>query len=293
MLVGLVLAIAAPSVRAWGPYTHTLISEEAFKRVEQIDPTNSVLRAIKNYRQAFNIGLMIPDVAIIYYYTRFETYRSTHSWSWAELLVRTAATEEERAFAYGAMFHLIQDTVSHNWYIPKKLREKLIANAVLHPIVEAKVEARAVQALGVVGAYSMYGYEKFLPLTKETLGRDVSSEAAILNTALGGGELAFYENAYVIPGTTLLYKVYQRVTPYISAATSVEDAEPFLEETIERTVRYMLYGERPLEDPVGEQKLADADSYIRRVQTAVAGFVVLLILLGMWATRRGLFGRGR
>ena len=61
-------------------------------------------------------------------------------------MLATAKDDCERAYAYGIGAHEIQDSISHNYYVPDHLTSALfgigIPNMIEHPLLEAAVEAK-------------------------------------------------------------------------------------------------------------------------------------------------------
>jgi len=152
---------------AWGPNTHLWIVKRALE-----DASDSpIKRIIMENLDAFYCGLMAPDMAVIYYYTNFESYKSTHSWSFYHELSKLARTDDEKAFVYGVACHLIQDAYTHNYFIPRKIMETQIQNAFIHPIVEGVVETKYLTP-ETMGA--MTYIDKYLWMVNEATGRDWS-----------------------------------------------------------------------------------------------------------------------
>jgi len=84
------------------------------------------------------------EITVIYYYTSGAKYEATHSWRFQKAMMETASDSCEQAFAYGIAAHLIQDSVSHNIFIPEQIRATLVPNYVIHPIKEAISEAHII-----------------------------------------------------------------------------------------------------------------------------------------------------
>jgi len=138
----LALLLNVSGVYAWGPTDHTDISNEALN-----DPqlsTSNIAQIIKSQKPCFQAGYMITDVTVIYYYTSGAKYEATHSWNFQRRMLETAEDSCEQAFAYGIAAHLVQDSVSHNIFIPEQIRATLVPNYVIHPIKEAISEAHII-----------------------------------------------------------------------------------------------------------------------------------------------------
>jgi len=93
--------------------------------------------------------MTLVDLPVIYYYTNWANYDSTHNWNFQKTFLASSSDGCELAIAYCAAAHDVADSVSHHNYIPFKNRDALfgigIPNAVNHPLEEARIEARIIR----------------------------------------------------------------------------------------------------------------------------------------------------
>jgi hypothetical protein len=280
--VAFLLAASAPGAYAWGPNTHVYITERALENARG----TYAYDLINKHRDAFMAGLMYPDVMVIYYYTKFEVYKSTHSWSFANKLLAEAGMDERRlAFAYGVMCHLIQDTYAHNYLIPEVIKTSLFPNDVIHPIYEGRVEAKFVSP---VTTRAMDSVEEFLPWVNSVLQRDTTSETLTLKRAIGGG--GFYD-LYTPRGTSILYQFYKLIGGVIPEVGEAENQS--IANSVSRTVIFFRTGGYPPLDPHGQSALSDADSRIMVgfwglwIAVLVVAIVIVLLVIRWRRSRRG------
>lgn len=128
LLIILALFILPDSVYAWGPLTHAYLSHQIFNLSNLL--TLSALPIIKNYRDYFIYGNILPDTVIGKKYLPQE--KNPHSWKTGLNLLNKAKTPEEKSFAYGYLTHLAADASLH--YEIKNF------NPIQHMIFELKAD---------------------------------------------------------------------------------------------------------------------------------------------------------
>lgn len=182
ILLGVIMALVlAPQLGfAWGPYTHDYINEQVLS--DSRLSGSSIAQLINNNRQCYNSGFVATDISVIYYYTEGEKYEATHSWRFQKAMMTSASNDCERAFAYGIAAHLIQDSVAHNTFIPDKIRETMIPNAIIHPIEEAKIEAWIIKNEPAVFAQGQHDLDWLLsnPQMMDKMQNQIYSSSGII-----------------------------------------------------------------------------------------------------------------
>jgi len=291
--------------KAWGPITHIYYTELALKQCGE----SYIVQIIRNNKEWFYCGLMYPDVTVIYYYTQWVAYSSTHAWEFQRRLWQRAydaGSERAMAFALGVGVHLLQDCITHNYWIPQRIRTTFVQNNIIHPLSEGFVETRLAGSgtLGAlartlsINAFSKWN-EKFddgtvlsdytpVELCEETLGYlGFEDEAATFNTILQGGE--FYTKGYAIPEAGGLWTMYRWISDILKSLpfiTATPDADPYINKTIEVTVEWFMNGppDNPQAivgeyDPTGEEALKSADAFVvnTTIMTTVAFFVIVFL----------------
>jgi len=105
--------ILSPAVSyAWGPLTHIFLGNELYS-LGALLPAGLV-EIMRRYRKDFLYGTLMADIIIGKKYMP-ET-KSSHSWEVAFDLMKSARSDQQKAFVYGYMSHLAADTVAHNIY---------------------------------------------------------------------------------------------------------------------------------------------------------------------------------
>lgn len=281
--VGMLVIILAASIsnmtpaNAWGPNTHIIITKKSLEAAK-----DSIIKSqIEQYPEAFYAGVVFPDVSVLYYYTQFESYKSTHNWLFYRRLLEEAGTVEEKAFAYGVACHLIQDTVAHNNYVPIKIQGTLGSNLYTHPLVEASVEARY---FDLTTSGSLEPVERFLPLAQRALGRDVSGMTYMFRGILRAG--SFYEDAYAVPNVPL-WDLYSAGAGIAQGLYGTQDAEAHLTQAEALTVKFFEAGETPLRDPTGIDALTGAGRTSDAVRFSLTFGVALVVGFILVRRRRG------
>lgn len=97
---------------AWGPLTHIYLGNELYS-LGALLPAG-LLEIIRRYRKDFLYGTLMADIIIGKKY--MPKNKSSHSWEVAFDLMKSAGTDQQKAFVYGYMSHLAADTVAHNTY---------------------------------------------------------------------------------------------------------------------------------------------------------------------------------
>jgi hypothetical protein len=105
------ISLYAVDANAWGLYTHILFSQWMMATMPLLDP--KVRQAIKKFPKLVMAGACLPDLAVI-----SKAFHTTHQWEKAELLLKSANTEQEIAIAIGYSSHLFVDVIAHNHFVP-------------------------------------------------------------------------------------------------------------------------------------------------------------------------------
>jgi len=111
LLIPSFLLIPAVSF-AWGPLTHIYLGNELYS-LGALLPAGLV-EIIRRHRKDFLYGTLMADIIIGKKY--MPKNKSSHSWEVSFDLMKSARTDQQKAFVYGYMSHLAADTVAHNTY---------------------------------------------------------------------------------------------------------------------------------------------------------------------------------
>jgi hypothetical protein len=105
------VSLYAADASAWGLYTHILFSQWMMATMPLLDP--KIQQAIRKFPKLVMAGACLPDLAVV-----SKSFQLTHQWEKAEILVKSANTEEEIAMAIGYTSHLFVDVIAHNHFVP-------------------------------------------------------------------------------------------------------------------------------------------------------------------------------
>ncbi len=135
----LVILILPQAAQAWGPATHLELGHTIISNVEMlVEPIRSLIRA---YPQDFLYGNISADIVVGKNLVR--ELKHCHNWKFGFKLLRKAATDSQRAFAYGYLAHLGADTVAHNHFIPEMMVRSFSARTLRHIYWELRFDALA------------------------------------------------------------------------------------------------------------------------------------------------------
>jgi hypothetical protein len=102
---------------------------------------NSIGVIVTQYRNYFDTGYMVTDATIVDYLA--PPYAATHAWNFQDCVMSEASGRPQYvALAYGIAAHEIADTVSHNNFVPMKIRTNFfrLPNIPEHLIAEGAID---------------------------------------------------------------------------------------------------------------------------------------------------------
>jgi hypothetical protein len=299
--------------KAWGPITHCYICDTALKRIKESGRTSELYNIIVNNYEWFKCGLMYPDVTVLYYYTNWTNYQFTHSWyrqkiAWEK--AKEAGSERAMAFALGWGAHLIQDAIVHNVYIPAKIKSSLIQNNIIHPLTEGVVETKVIDP----NYFGFYAGEDIAKTAFDEYNKPFSDGTSLSNLSpvqfaeqvtgappefentanqfynilSGGGFGTMSFKGYALQQQKgPLWDLYKTVSKAVAWIMRNEDPEPYIEQAIDVTVKWILEGSGAVLDndggtgasrldPTGEKSLNDANSYVGTIT-----FLVVIVFVSV------------
>ena len=138
-LVFAVVFLAMPdSAYAWGPVTHIVHGTAMLADLAGLPP--KVASVIAAHPNRYLYGCVGADIIQAKAYTR-SLATHCHRWPVAWTLVKSAKTEQERAFAWGYMTHLGADILSHNHFVPSHLVKSFATRTAGHAYWEARADS--------------------------------------------------------------------------------------------------------------------------------------------------------
>ena len=101
----------------------------------------SLQRLLRRHRLEYLYGCVGADITQAKKYTRAQQAHC-HSWPVGWALLQRAATDGQRAFAYGYLTHLAGDVFSHNHFVPTQLIVSFPARTLRHTYWEARFDSQ-------------------------------------------------------------------------------------------------------------------------------------------------------
>jgi hypothetical protein len=137
--VVVVMVVFAPGhAWAWGPITHLAHGASVLADLTIVGV--GLQRLLRRHRLEYLYGCVGPDITQAKKYTRLQQAHC-HSWAVGWAVLQRAATDAERAFAWGYLTHLAGDVYSHNHFVPTQLIVSFRSPALRHIYWEARFDA--------------------------------------------------------------------------------------------------------------------------------------------------------
>ncbi len=280
-----ILLFSTIPASAWGPHTHTLITDNLFA-----EQSSEIIRTCTPYKDAFLAGSEIPDITVVYYYSEGgKNYRLTHNWNFQQEVMNQARSPDEVCFAYGIAQHLITDGIIHEGLIPDRITITYLPNWILHPLLEKKYDSMIVKMHPELKSKTpnmlnaMFGSkgDRYFIMIEKAIGDNpainVRSDTLKLSYALG----SFYETAYKPTGDAWMFQLYpfidsltNSIEPYIPT-DNLGNVQYWVTKSTEQTTNvFNNWGTRFNISPHGFDKLNEADKKI-----GIGIYLILLIFI--------------
>lgn len=296
-IVFLFIMLILPMVESWGPHTHNRINTEILH--ENTTTIGIMCGANELNKQAYLLGVMIPDITVIYYFEEGgREYRLSHNWLFQQECMSQAKSDDEKCMCWGISAHLIQDGISHMQAVPKAIEKFRIPNWLLHPLLEKKVDSALAlkhpelitSTPRMMDALDGPQGERYIEMIEYAMGENseinVKNELTKLRIALD----SFYESQFRPTGDTWIFETYSRIdkltnylAPYIGTM-NFASIDFYYEKSKEQTVNtFNNWGTRYQISPHGFTELSSADKGTANTFTWVFILAVSLpLLLAYW-----------
>jgi hypothetical protein len=245
------LLILPDSSFAWGPGFHLQLGTTVLGNLPLLPP--AVAAVVGSFPNDFLYGSIAADITLGKKYTGYLLH--CHRWHVGRNLLAKAATDAQRACAYGYISHLAADTVAHCYYVPLSIM-------------------RSYQSVVLKHAYWEVRFDSFTPPEFWALGSKVALEHFQENDALLRREIAntlfsFATNKKIF-NSILLVSRLEKWQQLISAMNEVsrfqldeEEKAEFVrltEQAVLETLAAVDSSSWLAADPTGEQALQVAES---------------------------------
>ena len=123
---------------AWGPVSHIVHGSSVLANITSLPA--ALQAALSAYPNAYLYGCIGADIIQAKAYAK-SVATHCHRWPVAWKFVRSARSQEQRAFAWGYMTHLAADIISHNHFVPSNLLRSFERRTMGHAYWEARADS--------------------------------------------------------------------------------------------------------------------------------------------------------
>lgn len=140
LLTLVVIFVATPdSAWAWGGGTHLQVGMNILASLDSYPQQLAALLAA--HPKDYLYGCVAADIIVGKKYTHYML--NCHRWGIGRKVLETAASDSERACAYGYLSHLAADVIAHNYYVPYKIMRSFATIAMKHTYWEMRFDTCA------------------------------------------------------------------------------------------------------------------------------------------------------
>lgn len=137
LLSCLILLLPADAF-AWGVGVHLQLGSHILSNLDILAAPLQAL--LSNYPNDYLYGCMSADITLGKKYTHY--LKHCHSWGMGKNILQAAATDAQKACAYGYLSHLAADTVAHSYLVPFKMVRTFNTILLKHAYWELRFEAK-------------------------------------------------------------------------------------------------------------------------------------------------------
>jgi len=251
----LIIAIAAilfpTDVLAWGGGIHLQLGADILANPSALPA--SVAALLTAYPRDFLYGCIAADITVGKKFTHY--LLNCHRWGIGQKILKNAATDRQRACAYGYLSHLAADIIAHNYYVPHKIIRSFATVTMKHAYWEMRFET--------------FVDEDIWELAREVCRADHQANDKLLRSVLTTTIFSFGINKRIFNSIMLLSRLekWQQVMQTLSSNSRYKLSESDRDEYLKLTGEAVLdFLQNPQEsrflnaDPTGEKALAAADA---------------------------------
>lgn len=231
---------------AWGVGVHLQIGSHVLANLQLLPPSLKTLLAA--FPHDYLYGCISADITLGKKFTHYLEH--CHSWRMGKKVLDAAATDRQRACAYGYLAHLGADSVAHGYYVPYKMVRSFNTVLLKHAYWEMRFEAQV-------------GPEMWA-LARTLAGEDFREDDALMRSVLSDTLFSFSTNKRLFNSMLLLNRLQQWQSMLRSLASASkwtleeEDREEYL--TLARQAAMSVLAEMEASpywkaDPTGERAL--------------------------------------
>lgn len=256
--IAFIIVCFAPSEAfAWGPGMHVEVALAALAAPGLLAPV--IRELVHRFPEAFIYGAASPDIVVGKKYAGY--FHHCHNWRMGRMILHGAASDRQRAAAYGYLLHLAADIVAHNYYIPVKIVRSFRARLLSHTYWEMRfdlgVSEEVWKRLRTVTRLDIEEFDEVLERTLRTTLFSFSTNKRIFNAIL---------MIHKMKGLRQSLGLYARHSRY---GIEEENRQHYVDLTMEAALAFLA---RPnvapclAVDPAGLRKLAYAKELRREIR---------------------------
>lgn len=243
---------------AWGIGVHLQTGSWLLENLGRLPDSLRLLLAA--YPNDYLYGCISADITLGKKYTHY--LRHCHSWGMGCKILDNAATDSQRACAYGYLSHLAADTIAHSYFVPFKLIRTYNTLLLKHTYWEMRFEAH-------VSA-------EIWPLARSIGRKRFADNDRLMRSVLSNTLFSFSTNKRLFNSLLLLNRLqhYQKVLRSLSRtskwAISNENQQEYLDLACEATLSVLQdFDHSPYRnaDPTGERALNTAHMIRKNLHT--------------------------
>ncbi|MBI5483565.1 MAG: zinc dependent phospholipase C family protein [Deltaproteobacteria bacterium] len=252
LILTAIAAILFPTdALAWGGGIHLQLGADVLANMGTL-PT-AVAALLAAYPRDFLYGCIAADITVGKKYTHY--LLNCHRWGIGLKILKNAATDRQRACAYGYLCHLAADTIAHNYYVPHKIIRSFATVTMKHAYWEMRFET--------------FVDKEIWELAREVCRADQQANDKLLRSVLTTTIFSFGTNKRIFNSIMLLSRLekWQEIMHTLSGSSRYQLAESDRDEYLKLAGEAVFdflqnpEGSRFLKaDPTGEKALAAADA---------------------------------
>jgi hypothetical protein len=234
---------------AWGGGIHLQLGADILANPGILP--GGVAAILAAYPRDFLYGCIAADITVGKKFTHY--LLNCHRWGIGTKILKNAATDAQRACAYGYLSHLAADTIAHNYYVPHKIIRSFATVTMKHAYWEMRFET--------------FVEKDIWELAREVCRADQKANDRLLRSVLTTTIFSFGTNKRIFNSIMLMSRLekWQEIMKTFAGSSRYQlaesDRDEYLELTREAVFDFLQSPEKSRflkADPTGEKALAAA-----------------------------------
>ncbi|MEI6206366.1 MAG: zinc dependent phospholipase C family protein [Desulfuromonadales bacterium] len=251
LLIAIAAILVPTDALAWGGGIHLQLGSSVLSNPGALPAGMAAL--LTSYPRDFLYGCIAADITVGKKFTHY--LLNCHRWGIGRNILKNAATDRQRACAYGYLCHLAADTIAHNYYVPHKIIRSFATVTMKHAYWEMRFET--------------FVDKEVWDLARDVCRADQQANDKLLRSVLTTTIFSFGTNKRIFNSIMLLSRLekWQLVMQTLSSNSRYKlaegDRDEYLKLAGEAVFDFLQEPEKSRflkVDPTGEQALAAADA---------------------------------